>query len=64
MPGKSNLSAIPRLWNKDAILIARINQDIERIAGSMKLLSRGIAAYICGNRNGWRMVICDNNKKK
>ena len=44
--------------NKDAIPIARINQDIERVAEAMKVIvsQKGVVVYGWGDRNGWRKV--------
>ena len=51
-------SVVSRLWNKDAIPIARINQDIERVAEAMKVIvsQRGVVVYGWGDRNGWRSI--------
>ena len=56
-PGKVEC-AVSRLWNKDAIPIARINQDIERVAEAMKVIisQKGVVVYGWGDRNGWRSV--------
>jgi hypothetical protein len=40
-------SVVSRLWNKDAIPIARINQNIERVAEAMKVIvsQKGVVVY-------------------
>ena len=52
-------SAVARLWNKDAIPIVRINQDIERVADAMKIIvsQKGTVVYGWGDRNGWRAMM-------